>query len=207
MENASKALIMAGTVLITLMIIGALVLMFNNLTAYQQSNNIEIENEEVIEFKSGYATYIRKDVRGSDLISLIHKVVDYNNRKTEAGYIKMKISITGIDISKNSPLKYDTSANRTKLIEASYNEDNLDSKLIEPVQKLESDYQQKYISELASNISNIMKTAPGSNENTQKYYEYQQFKRSYFDINGQPTYDSKTGRIVEIKFKYVRTGE
>ncbi len=32
MENASKALIMAGSVLIALLIIGALILMFNNLS-------------------------------------------------------------------------------------------------------------------------------------------------------------------------------
>ena len=34
MENASKALIMAGSILIGLMVIGALLLMFNSLSSY-----------------------------------------------------------------------------------------------------------------------------------------------------------------------------
>ena len=38
MENASKALIMAGSVLIALMILGALILLFSNLNAYQETN-------------------------------------------------------------------------------------------------------------------------------------------------------------------------
>ena len=38
MENASKALIMAGSVLIALMIIGALLLMFNSISNYQQTD-------------------------------------------------------------------------------------------------------------------------------------------------------------------------
>ena len=37
MENASKALIIAGSVLIALLVIGALMLMFNNLTTYQNA--------------------------------------------------------------------------------------------------------------------------------------------------------------------------
>lgn len=37
MENASKALIMAGGILIALLVIGALVLMFNQLSYYQRT--------------------------------------------------------------------------------------------------------------------------------------------------------------------------
>ena len=39
MENASKALIMAGGVMIALLIIGSLLLMFNNLSSYQVGSN------------------------------------------------------------------------------------------------------------------------------------------------------------------------
>ena len=38
MENASKALLMAGSVLIALMIVGLLVFMFSNLSNYQSSD-------------------------------------------------------------------------------------------------------------------------------------------------------------------------
>ena len=83
MENASKALIMAGSVLIALMIIGALLLMFNNLSSYQNTNNDNEMQAQIIEFNNQYETYNRDDVRGSDLYSLLNKVIDYNRRKSE----------------------------------------------------------------------------------------------------------------------------
>ena len=85
MENASKALIMAGSVLIALMIIGALLLMFNNLSNYQEVGTQNTREAQVVEFNNQYETYNRKDVRGSDLYSLLNKVVDYNRRKSTEG--------------------------------------------------------------------------------------------------------------------------
>ena len=72
MENASKALIMAGSVLIALMIIGALVLMFSNLTSYQETNTRSTRSAQITEFNNQFETYNRKDVRGSDLYSLLN---------------------------------------------------------------------------------------------------------------------------------------
>lgn len=85
MENASKALIMAGSVLIALMIIGALLLMFNSLSSYQDVGTQNTREAQVIEFNNQYETYNRKNVRGSDLYSLLNKVIDYNRRKSTEG--------------------------------------------------------------------------------------------------------------------------
>ena len=83
MENASKALLMAGGVLIALLVIGALLLMFNNLSTYQNTNSQNEKEAQIVEFNNQFETYIRKDVRGSDLYSLLNKVADYNSRKTD----------------------------------------------------------------------------------------------------------------------------
>lgn len=85
MENASKALIMAGSVLIALMILAALLLMFNNLTNYQNTGTQITREAQVIEFNNQYETFNRKNVRGSDLYSLLNRVVDYNRRKSSEG--------------------------------------------------------------------------------------------------------------------------
>lgn len=85
MENASKALIMIAGVLIALMIIGALLLMFNGLSSYQMVGQQNTREAQVIEFNNQFETYNRKDVRGSDLYSLVNKVVDYNRRKSTEG--------------------------------------------------------------------------------------------------------------------------
>lgn len=85
MENASKALIMAGSILISLMVIGALLLMFNNLSNYQKTGTQDTREAQVIAFNNQYETYNRKNVRGSDLYSLLSRVIDYNRRKSTQG--------------------------------------------------------------------------------------------------------------------------
>ena len=47
MENASKALLMAAGVLIALIIIGALLLMFNNLSNYQETNTQNTRESQI----------------------------------------------------------------------------------------------------------------------------------------------------------------
>lgn len=83
MENASKALIIAGSILIALMIIGAVILMFNSLSNYQNMNDKDVKEAQIVKFNNQYETYNRDNVRGSDLYSLLNRVVDYNRRKSD----------------------------------------------------------------------------------------------------------------------------
>ena len=85
MENASKALLMAAEVLISLIVISALLLMFNSLTDYQKVGEQNEEQAEVMAFNNSFEAYNRDDVRGNELYSLINKVVDYNRRKSTKG--------------------------------------------------------------------------------------------------------------------------
>lgn len=85
MENASKALLIAASVLIALLIIGALTLMFNNLTRYQNVGTDNEKEAQVVEFNNQFETYNRKNVRGSDIYSIFNRVIDYNKRKSTQG--------------------------------------------------------------------------------------------------------------------------
>ena len=85
MENASKALIIAGSMLIALMIIGALLLMFNSLSSYQDTGTKNTREAQIISFNNQYESFNRKNVRGNDLYSLLNRVVEYNRRKSSAG--------------------------------------------------------------------------------------------------------------------------
>ncbi len=85
MENATKALIMAASVLIAIVIIGSLLLMFNSLSSYQKTDIQGTRDAQVIEFNNQYEIYNQKNVRGSELYSLLNKVVDYNRRRSEKG--------------------------------------------------------------------------------------------------------------------------
>jgi len=112
MENASKALIMAGSVLIAIIIISCLVLMINNLSAYQGLQTQSEEVAQIEKFNNQYIIYNRDDVRGSDLYSLMNKVIDYNIRQSTegkelgqngqyVGYSPMSISIDLKSYQKN----------------------------------------------------------------------------------------------------------
>ena len=83
MENASKALIMAGGVLISLMVIGLLVLFYNNLSGMQK-----------IKFNKQYDVYAR-DVYGSEILSIANKIADYNKREADnKGYTPIDLEVT-----------------------------------------------------------------------------------------------------------------
>lgn len=94
MENASKALIIAGSILIALMIIGAVLLMFNSLSNYQNMQDKDTKEAQIVKFNNQYETYNRDNVRGSDLYSLLNRVVDYNRRKSTVG---REIDDEGVD--------------------------------------------------------------------------------------------------------------
>lgn len=85
MENASKALIIAGGVLIALMIIGLIVVMYNNVKTVNNGDTESTRSQQITEFNQQYTTYDRNNVRGSDLYSLLNKVIDYNRRESSAG--------------------------------------------------------------------------------------------------------------------------
>ena len=85
MENASKALLIAGSVLLGIIVLSLFMVMINSLTDYQQSQVVNERTEEVIAFNNQFAGYMRNDVSGTDIISLINKVVFYNRTKSSSG--------------------------------------------------------------------------------------------------------------------------
>lgn len=96
MENASKALLMAAGVLIALMTVVLLVVMFDNLSNSQNENVQTTREAQIIEFNNQFTTYLRDDIRGSDMISLMNKVADYNARKgdnSDEKYQQMSLTI------------------------------------------------------------------------------------------------------------------
>lgn len=165
MENASKALIMAGSVLIALMIIGALILTFSNLTAYQETNTRSTRSTQMAEFNSQYENYNRKDVRGSDLYSLLNKAIDYNRRESTAGtnwadkgqeiaYEPMVIEFT-IDKSK---LVAPDDASRlftTNTYTVSGKSNDFGNKVKDEIDDLEGEYGQSSLTNLTTNLTKI----------------------------------------------------
>lgn len=237
MENASKALIMAGSILLALIIIGAFILMLTNLTDYQEKTDTALAQQQIVEFNNQFSTYDRTGLRGTDMLSLMNRIIDYNTRKTVEGigFQKMKITIKGLDKKILEALRYDTTGPNLLIKKNTYTQDNL-SEIVAKPQELENKYQKKYIIQLVNNISKYMDiynsgisinqkvikideqkwlpktvTSYGSIDSVKNdiliYYEYLQFKRTYFDSTGETKYNTDTGRIIEMNFNCVGIGE
>lgn len=84
MENASRALLMAGGIFIALMIIGALLLMFNQIGDYEKAQSTGEKVSQVADFNKEFIKYTYDDIKGYELISLINKAIDFNG-KSEVG--------------------------------------------------------------------------------------------------------------------------
>ena len=80
MENASKALLMAGGVMLTILVVSLLFYAWTSVSEYQANQDKLIEIQNVAKFNAQFTNYQRDDVQGYELLSLVNKVIDYNQR-------------------------------------------------------------------------------------------------------------------------------
>lgn len=226
MENASKALIMAGTILISLIIIAALIFMFKGLTNYQKTSGEVSEEEQITNFNKEYTSF-EKDLYGSELLSLINKAVDYNTKNEADGYKPIKIQFTIV--------KGTGSNNTSSLVKSgTYSIDKKDSNIVSKallteIENIKTKYGgDKYLQRLVSlqnnnsveEINKVLKQINNSytydaqtKKDIEKYSEYVEFKRKKFKFektlfDGEQAGASATtsnGRIVEIHYTEITT--
>ncbi|MBP3255936.1 MAG: hypothetical protein J6M60_05560 [Clostridia bacterium] len=94
MENASRAIVMAGSMLMAIIVVSLVVLVFNNFSSFKASEEGLSEAEKTVEFNKQYDVYER-NVYGTDLFSLANKIISYNNQEEikESGYEQMHLKI------------------------------------------------------------------------------------------------------------------
>ncbi|MCI9063879.1 MAG: hypothetical protein HFJ17_04685 [Clostridia bacterium] len=85
MENASKALLMAGGVFLTLLVVSLLMYAWNMYSDYQNEQDRLQMIEDTAKFNQQFTNYDRDDVYGYDVLSLVNKAIDYNQRLSEEG--------------------------------------------------------------------------------------------------------------------------
>ena len=83
MENASKALIMAGGMLLAILVVTVLVFAWGKFSEYQTSKEGLQAIEDTTKFNLQFTNYDRDDVQGYEILSLINQVIDYNERRTK----------------------------------------------------------------------------------------------------------------------------
>ena len=76
MENASKALLMAGGILIAILIIALLVKSFTAVSMFQKTKLTEEEQAQLVVFNEQYTKYLGQYVYGTDVRTLMNKYDD-----------------------------------------------------------------------------------------------------------------------------------
>ena len=93
MENASKALIIAGSVLMAMMVIGAMVLMYNQISSIEQIKTENADIKKMQDYSKRFEEYNRT-IYGSELFSIANLQEDYNKRfNEEDGYTAITITV------------------------------------------------------------------------------------------------------------------
>lgn len=217
MENASKALLMAGGILISLIIIGVLLLMFNQLGAFQKAQSSSEKDAQLAIFNQEFAKYADEtSIKGVDIISLANKVVDFNQKSGITNSVDYDQKIT-LNINLNGFAdKYGVSGS-SKLFKKQKNfniklNDNDFMKAIIQFSSLESQYTLSTMSKLSANYDSIAsgdktilevtgKNIDITSDDIEKYREYSELKSSTFKPSDNPKYTN--GQIVELSFEFV----
>lgn len=108
MENASKALIIAGAILLAILLISLGILIFNQ--AQDTVNNSGMSQAEITAFNNKFLKYEGKQ-KGSVVKSMINEVIASNS---DASNANRKITVNNSDpapssgVSESSPSKFDS---------------------------------------------------------------------------------------------------
>ena len=101
MENAARALVIAGGVLLSLIIIGVVMFAYRGITSLQKEKDISLSNEQVSKINEQIEKYTKKSViYGSEVLSICNAIEDYSRKYPESeGYqmitAKIKIKANG----------------------------------------------------------------------------------------------------------------
>lgn len=90
MENASKALIIAGAILLAILIIGLGMLIFNQ--AKDQIGRANLDQDTINALNSKFDNYIGDNVRGSNVKTLCNTVRDNNLTADESTTFSVKLT-------------------------------------------------------------------------------------------------------------------
>lgn len=92
MENASKALLIAGSVLIAILLIAVGMKVFNSTTNTTDSAKTTMEATAIATFNNKFIPYIGTNKSGSQVRSLINVVVSSNAKNQQQVYINLGIN-------------------------------------------------------------------------------------------------------------------
>lgn len=210
MENAAKALTIAGGVLIAVMLAVLVYYVFTQWGESQKTQQEDVDTVKIEEFNKSYLSY-EKVLYGSELLGLVNKMSDYNIsddvRYNAYGTMDLKVEIKLLSGST------DNLFNRTGTYSLSTVKRTIDDVMRKTVEKYSgkvSDSQWEFLAKSSNNSEqsfddlcqelNISSSVNRRElqEAAKEYYKYVQFKRMKFKHKETTFYD--TGRVKMMSF-------
>ena len=210
MENAAKALTIAGGVLIAVMLAVLVYYVFTQWGESQKMQQEDVDTVKIEEFNKSYLSY-EKVLYGSELLGLVNKMSDYNIsddvRYNAYGTMDLKVEIKLLSGST------DNLFNRTGTYNLSTIKRTIDKVMNDTVEKYKgnvSDSKWEYLAKSSNNSEqsfddlcqelNISSSVNRRElqEAAKEYYKYVQFKRMKFKHKETTFYD--TGRVKMMSF-------
>lgn len=212
MENAAKALAIAAAVIFTLLVLTLLVILYNQLSSYFQEKNKMTEIEQLQEFNARFANYEGKEIRGNELVSIMNRIIDYNNLQSDMqGYERIIINVnlkghasqltfdgnTQVGVFNSGNISNNTSDEQIKnLAEVTINAQREISGLTHT--KLDKIYHKP------DNKADILSGISGNENKIDNYIKiyhiFSELKKVYFECTSV-TYDPDTGRVNGMMFE------
>lgn len=220
MENASKFLLMAGGILIALLVISALVLMFNQIGDYEKGKSNTEKVSQVADFNKEFMVFTYDNIQGTDIISLANKIVNFNSKSGMQNSInydkKIKLILNFGNKNKSGSFAYKLGGNPVIFTDDSYTIENSSGflSLISTYMEYDNKFSIKVMNRLSANYSSLqdgtktIKDVTGRSDISQdiikdipKYREYSEFKGSTFK-NTKIEYDGE--QIKKMSFEFVK---
>lgn len=216
MENASKALMMAGGVLLAIITISVFYYMFSQISTFRSEIEEDPTAAALLSFNQGFEAYNKKIMYGTDIISVLNKAID-NNRTydVETGYEgpyyvnvvfilasdletrveNYKLSDSGVGYEKTTTDNVDTVFRANTEYSLRNDGDKIKSLIINAASWTDTEEDKTY-NNAESSISTY---TPGCKSYTVTYYPAAEFKRRIFYCSGAD-YDDGTGRLIQMTF-------
>ncbi len=215
MENASKALIIAGSVFLSILIITALVFTFNQIGNLKKTE-VSAEEEKILaQYNKKIERFNKSGLYGSEILSLANYIEDYNIRQSDLkGYKAISLNIYIKAISDATYFKKEKYTDYKELVNSFKN-------LEKEVNRLQN---QQYCGETVKKLAGLTTEVLENyiyqyNENNSKKCKYEDVKEAidkYQAVNSElqifknkkfkapnVEYDNATGRISSMTFREI----
>ena len=124
MENASKALIIAGAILISIVLIGVGVLIIGNAQGIFSQGSMQISQMEIQAFNEPFLAFEGKQ-SGSNVRSLLQKVATHNATYSEDETKQVKVNSSELKMNGVSEARGKVSVGSTYTVEFTYADSGL----------------------------------------------------------------------------------